>query len=933
MIFLNPVWLVLIIPLAVVLWLCKPLSRTLQVIRIIILFLVLLSLAGLSVKLPGRNGTVVVVTDRSKSMPSDATLKQKEIIDIIWSAMKRGDNLSVVSFGRNVAIEHSPQSGKFADFIADIDPDASSLSGAVKTAVSLIPIQSPGRIIVISDGKYTGENPASAVLAAASRNIPIDYRHLERPVTNDAAVFHIDKPDSVSAGEYFMINIWVQSPVRQLFNYRLTKGAQVIASSEKTLSSGLTRLTFRDKAELAGTIPYTFSIIAESEDPVPENNTAKFLVGVTGRKTLLCVTRSSGLVNLLKAGQIDVQALSPEACDWSLEGLSNYSAVLIEDVPANGIGTAAMENIAAWVSRTASGLMMTGGKSSYGPGGYFKSPLDPILPVSMEMRKEHRKLALAIVVALDRSGSMAVPVAGGKNKMDLANLAAVEVLDLLSPMDEFGVIAVDSSAHTIVDLAPVEKNAAYRGKILQIDSLGGGIFIYEALSNAARMISTAQPQTKHIILFADAADSEEPGNYIELLENCLKAGITVSVIGLGTPHDQDARLLEDIAARGQGQIYFTDSAAELPRLFAQDTFVVARSSFLEEPTIVKSTAEMFPLTGRGFEFGQTIGGYNLCYLRPNANLAAVSVDDYQSPIVAAWQAGLGRVLCYTGQADGPYTGNIVKWPDVGSFLVSLARWVIGNSSELGPNMMLTQQTTGGMCNIKLHLDPERKSLAFTDLPEVTTLYGLPGKAPQTLSSQMQYEDADTLSVSLQMSGPQTYLSTVNIQGHTPVTLPPVCLPYSPEFTPADTDRGVEALSQLAEATGGSERVNLTGIWDELPKLPQIIPLAKWLLLSAVFVLLLEVLERRTGLLTGRKWKLLPAKVKWWKLLVPAREKKTAYAKKQKVLQGGATPDIPEVAVSDISLTGSEKKKSESLLGALSKAHRRAKIRTDRKDKI
>ena len=39
-----------------------------------------------------------------------------------------------------------------------------------------------------------------------------------------------------------------------------------------------------------------------------------------------------------------------------------------------------------------------------GPGGYYKSPLEPIMPVSMELRNEHRKLALSILVTMDRSG-------------------------------------------------------------------------------------------------------------------------------------------------------------------------------------------------------------------------------------------------------------------------------------------------------------------------------------------------------------------------------------------------------------------------------------------------------------------------------------------------------------------------------------------------
>ena len=105
---------------------------------------------------------------------------------------------------------------------------------------------------------------------------------------------------------------------------------------------------------------------------------------------------------------------------------------------------------------------MTGGRESYGPGGYYKSPLEPILPVSMELRNEHRKLSLAIAVVLDRSGSMAIPAGGGKVKMDLANLGTVAVLDLLGPMDEFGCIAVDTIPHTISPLAQDFWTAAYQ---------------------------------------------------------------------------------------------------------------------------------------------------------------------------------------------------------------------------------------------------------------------------------------------------------------------------------------------------------------------------------------------------------------------------------------------------------------------------------------
>jgi hypothetical protein len=159
---------------------------------------------------------------------------------------------------------------------------------------------------------------------------------------------------------------------------------------------------------------------------------------------------------------------------------------------------------------------------------------------------------------------MAMPAGGGRKKIDLADLGTVQVLDLLSPMDEIGVFAVDTTPHEIVPLDSVEHNAAYRGKILAIDSMGGGIYVYEALVASARMISGAQAQTKHIILFADASDSEQSDHYEEIVDKLREAGITVSVVGLGTDHDCDANLLKDIARRGGGECYFSDNPDEIP---------------------------------------------------------------------------------------------------------------------------------------------------------------------------------------------------------------------------------------------------------------------------------------------------------------------------------------------------------------------------------
>ncbi|MGH7223471.1 MAG: hypothetical protein ACRELF_09600, partial [Gemmataceae bacterium] len=95
------------------------------------------------------------------------------------------------------------------------------------------------------------------------------------------------------------------------------------------------------------------------------------------------------------------------------------------------------------------------------------------------------------------------------------------------------------------------------------------------------------------------------------------------------------------------------------------------------------------------------------------------------------------------------------------------------------------------------------------------------------------------------------LATVAVPGQEPVALPPVCLPYSPEFQPAEKGRGLAALEHLARASGGKERLELAAVWKELPRHVRLVSVVPWLLGAAVVLLLLEVFERRSGLLSRR----------------------------------------------------------------------------------
>ena len=882
----QPIWLLLIAPLAVVVWVWPGATRVLTGLRVGALVLLVLGMCRPALTLPDRSGVVVVVADRSLSMPGDAGARQEEAIRLLAQGMGRGDRLAVVSFGRGVGVERGPEEGGgFEGFELEVDRDGSDLAGGIERGAALIPPGSPGRLLVLSDGRWTGEEPTAAAGRVAMRGIGIDYREVSRSSAGDVAIERVDMPATVGPGEGFTITAWVLSPTPGRVSYELKRtdagGTVTVAKGERAVGAGRERLTFRDRAGGAGTASYELRVLPVAEegedatsrgasinDPVPGNNVARVLLGIDGPRPILAVTPKgeSGLVNLLRGGGLEIVRKDAGEVDWTLAGLSGYSGVILENVPAEGLGERGMDTLASWVSGSGAGLMMMGGTQSFGPGGYYQSPLEAVLPVTMELRQEHRKLALAIVVALDRSGSMTAPVSGGKTKMDLANLGTAEVVDLLSSMDEIGVIAVDTMPHLIQPLGPVTDKGNIRSKVLRIESMGGGIYVEAALKEAASMLQGAKASTRHIVLFADAADAEQPGRYVELIRNARAAGMTVSVIGLGTKSDPDAALLEDIAKRGGGRLLLTTDAKQLPRLFAQDTFVVARSSFIDEVTPVEVTAGMGLLTGgeitKAVEEVPPVGGYNLVYTKEGADVGLRALDEYNGPVVAAWRAGTGRVAVYTGEADGEHAGPIAGWTGVGEMFSSLARWVSVTGQALPPNMLLVQRVDDrGTVSVELHLDPERPDLGLESIPKVTTLRGDAGGGvagiegvKQTITT-MAWRSPDVLGVDISLTGDETALSTVDMGVYGTRTLPPVRLAYSPEYEPVlDAGAGEATLAGLAAATGGERRVDLAGMWDALPRVPQSVAVAHWLLLLAAALVLLEVLERRTGLLTSGRWR-------------------------------------------------------------------------------
>ena len=815
MTFLYPGLLLLVVPLLFLYFWRGRASGLGGLVRIGALVAIALLASGPLARLGGKGVDVVVVADLSRSMPTDSRARTLEIIRLLEQRRATGDRVGIVTFGREARIERLPEEfGEAADFVQEIDRDGSDLGGAIGLGASLIPRGRPGRLIVLSDGETNGTSVMSAAHEAASRGLPVDVRPFSRGDAADIAVESVDAPGMVDEREPFQFTASVRSDRTVESEAVLFRDGVEVARTTRTFPPGSTQLTFRDLIDRPGVSRYRLELHAAG-DRVPENNLGEGAIRVQAPATILLVNAGGGPDNLsraLGAGKLRVHTVSAENLPKDLAGLLAYRAVILENVPADAIGPQALAGLARFASDLGGGLLLTGGSGSFGVGGYFKSALDQSLPVSMELQNEHRKLSLAMSVVLDRSGSMAVPAGAGRTKMDLANLGTCAAIETLGPTDEVGIIAVDSAAHIITPLTSAKAKDEICDQVRRIQSMGGGIFTYTALLSAATMVQESNKGTRHIVLFADAADAEEPGDYQRLLKTLTSIGITVSVIGLGSETDSDAEFLKDVAARGQGRIHFTADVEDLPRLFAQEAITAARSSFITDPTAARTLPDMVLLGESSTSPFPGIDGYNLTYLRPGATMGVVTTDDYKAPVLAFWYRGLGRVASLTAEVDGQYSQRLNAWPGFQGFAIGLGRWLLGGDPPAGAQATLDRQ--GAEAIVRVDLDPGRTRGGAGDVRTASAMIVAPGDQAGEPSRRLDlsWVGEDTLEARFPVQKAGVYLGAVRLGTGAVLPLAPLTLPYSPEFEPrADTKEGHNTLSQIARVTGGIERT----VWDDV----------------------------------------------------------------------------------------------------------------------
>ncbi len=835
MVLQNPEWLLLLPGLALVGW-YFPTLGIYKPLRSVILLLLALILAEPKGRAPQRGMDLYVLLDRSDSAEGQADTGFAEWRKILESQRSPHDELIFVDYAKDTWRQDANGGGTYTG-----SRKLTKTALALRSLILQHDKDRPSRFLAFTDGYST--EPLTGISEHLIRaNIPLDYRLLSLPSAEDYRITRLASPVTAQRGEAFLLEVSIAGPASAAVPLTIYRNGQQIADTTVTLQRGRGSARFTDRLSTTGSWKYEAQI-TPTHDPLSGNNRAQSWVQIIGGPRLLYVTAypDDPLVPILQR-QFTVEAVTNPAT-LHIGQLTGCRAVFLNNIPAWELPQAFLSSLTFFVKDQGGGFIMAGGRKSLGAGGYFKSAVEDILPVSMELKNDQLRLQSAMSLVLDRSGSMSAP-AGSGTKMDLANEGAARTIELLSTSDKVGVFAVDSEAHEFVPMQKISdaKNRAYiSSQARRIVSEGGGIFVYNGLKAAWRTLEPITVGVRHIILFADAADAEEPGAYKELLEQVTKAGATCSVIAMGSPTDCDAAFLKDVALRGKGRIFFSERAEDIPNIFTAETLIVARNSFIKDPTAVTSTGLWKEIAPQPLAWLPELDGYNLSYLKPGASQALTSKDEYAGPLVAWQRHGMGRSMAICFPLGGEYSARARGWPGLADFISTSARWAMGQ--DIPPGLGLRWDITGTALDLDLHYDsalwettisqtPPRIALVTGPTPDATTRREIPWDriGPGHYRAGRDLEAGEMIRGAIQV-GPHA------------LTFGPLAASSDAEWA-FDQDRIAE-LRQCSVESGGRELLDLSDAWLS-PPLREWTSLRRWLLPALLTLILAEALITRMG---------------------------------------------------------------------------------------
>lgn len=562
------------------------------------------------------------------------------------------------------------------------------IAAAIESAAGFMPPGYVPQIVLLSDGNQTEGDAAAAALQT---EFPVDVLVLPARSEPEVQVSEVIVPAEVRQGEPFFVEVMIHSSHDDEGLIEVFRGNHRVASERREIRAGENRFQFQQSVERERLADFTVRISGLAADTLLDNNSDSGLVYAAGRPRVLIIESQPEQIREFAWGlenegiQADIRP--PEGIPQSLTDLQNFELLILSDVPATAFTRKQMEIIQTFVRDLGGGFIMLGGEQSFGLGGYFKSTLEELLPVRSDFEKEKEKPSLAMVLCIDKSGSMK------GEKLQMARSAARSAVELLGENDQVAVLAFDGQTSVVSDMQRASAAGEIDTAIARIDS-GGGTSMFPSMELANEMLQSVSARLKHVILLTDGVSS--PGDFAGMAQAMASGRITISTVAVG--QDADTQLLQEIARIGRGRYYFTSDATQVPQIFAKETVTAGRSAIDELPFLPQVIRTTHVLRDVDLEAAPFLMGYVMT--RPKPASEVILATENGDPLLVWWRYGLGMTAAFTSDVKSRWAAEWIAWDGFSKFWTQVSRHLMRQDESRG----IAVRTERRGSTVRLELD-------------------------------------------------------------------------------------------------------------------------------------------------------------------------------------------------------------------------------------
>ena len=709
-----------------------------------------------------------------------------------------------------------------------IDQSATDIEAAIDTAIRSFAPHHLKRLVLISDGNENSGHMMDMLLRLKAEKIHVYTVPSQARINRDVWIENVMAPLQVTSEELFPVEVHVYSQGDTTGEVEIRYGDKTLGTKKVQLIRGLNRIAF-DASIKDDTGPITIEAeVKAPNDPFPANNKFRSAIVVEGRPKVLYVEghpqSAQYLQMALNNEGLTVNVVAPGAFPKSIEDLDAYDAIVLSDVPRNNLSEGEMKSLTSYVRDLGGGFILAGGENNYGEGGYSKTPVEEILPVTFEAKKD-KPDSVAMIMVLDKSGSM------GGQKIEMTKEAAKAPLALLKDTDSFGVVAFDYNFYWPVKFQSVANRASIIQAISTI-AAGGETNIYPALREAYIQLAGATTQVKHVILLSDGRSL--PDDFEGLTKKMFEGKITVSTIAVGNGADRE--LLANIAKWGHGRTYYLEDPKTVPQIFTKETELATGKTLLEEPfkPLVKKNVDAFK--GIDFNTAPQLLGYVATKSKDTSEVLLES--QRKDPILARWQYGLGKTAAFLSDLKDRWAVDWLKWKGYPKFWSQVVRETMRRRDD---DFDFRVVKDGNEANISINA--VQKDGQFRDKLEPQVRVIGPDEAVSDVA--MHQVGPGSYEAKFQLSQKGSYLfRAVGAESGGPSRVLAYSYPDEYHFYPPNT----EVLRSISNETKGRFQPHAEDIFDpqgEAAALP--LPLWPYLAAAALLLYITDVFLRRVRL--------------------------------------------------------------------------------------